>query len=536
MRGPTHHAESHPRYAELHYTPLGKSLSRLWQPWPEIYLDLPWRITAGRPLPLLLAFADAHRFPVRLLALELTLADPRGRLTQQRRDLDIRLETPVGGLVLLELELEDPGTWELWADLRAERLPGPGGAAGQEILFRNHLARGLPEEPLRVRVDRTPPPLLPGMVQGDPHVHSSATRDMIEFGPPPELLRRAARALDLDWFALTDHSYDLDDGVENPRRADPALPIWRRQQEWLAAAAATPGPFVMGGEECSVGGVGGGILHLLLLAPDRFWPGSADGGESWLPRRPEWRLPALLEALAGSGCLPVSAHTGERPGAGERWLLRRRSWRGEDMALLTAHQVLSGGLGAAFRAGRRLWLEQLARGRPAVILAGGDSHGHFSLGRSVHVPAWSLGWGRSQLFGRHRSACLLAAGEALAPPASDQPDQRPRRLLAELEAGRTLLTDGPLLWFTGGGQTCLGGILAGGGSHLHVRLRDDAGPLRWLRLWGGAAAGETLLAEWRKLPPTAELPLSSAWRAHRWLRAELRQADGFAMTNAVRPD
>jgi hypothetical protein len=387
-------------------------------------------------------------------------------------------------------------------------------------------------------VDACSLPRLPGLALGDPHVHSSGTRDMIEFGPPPALLRAAARAVELDWFALTDHSYDLDDAPDDWRRRDPALPAWRAQQDWLAAAARWPGPFVMAGEECSVGGLGGGVLHLLLLNPDRFWPGSADGGESWLPRRPEWRLPALLEALRGTGCLPVSAHTGELPGAGERLLLNRRAWRAGDVALLSAHQVLSGGLGEAFRCGRRLWLEQLGQGRETAILAGGDSHGHFSLGRSVRVPGLSLGWGRGQLFGRYRSAVLLEddAAARLDPPPPGVPDLRSALLVEELAAGRVLLTDGPLLWFAeAGGAPCLGGALPrADGLRLCLRTHADAGPLRWVRLHGGGPAGEALLGEWQGLGPEAELPLDPSWRRCRWLRAEARQADGFAMTNACR--
>lgn len=528
-----------PRYAELHDAPLGRGLSRLWQPWPEIYLDLPWRVTLGRPLPLLLAWADAHRFPVRLLELEIILASPHGRLTRRRLELDLRLESPLGGAIPLELgaELDEPGLWQAWVDGRVERLPGGPGAVGQGLRFRNQLARVFPEEPLCTRVDALPPPVLPGLVRGDPHTHSSGTRDMVEFGPPPELLRAAARALELDWFALTDHSYDLDDATDDWRRRDPALPAWQAQQAWLREAAACPGPFALAGEECSVGGLGGGILHLLLLQPDTFYAGSADGGESYLPRRPEWRLPALLEALRDSGCLPVSAHTGERPGAGERLLLRRRAWRADDMRLLAAHQILSGGTGADFAAGRGLWRGLLAEGRDTAILAGGDSHGHFSLGRSVQVPGFSVGWGRGQLFGRYCSAvCLEGGSQTLLPPAPGAADTRAARLLAELEAGRCLLGDGPLLWFEDEqGARHLGGELPRGSRlTLHARPHPAGGPLRSLRLWAGSATGEILLGEWVPDSDDPAFALAPAAPSCLWVRAELRQQGAFAMTNALR--
>jgi len=529
------HLSGNPCYAELHGAPLGKRCSRLWQPWPSCYLDLPWRVTLGKRIPLLAAWSGAHRFPLRLCEVQLTLADPGGVLHHQRHDLSVDLRGVVGGQVLLDLQLDQPGLWQVWADVRAERLPGPHGATGMGVRFRNHLAPFLPEEPLQVRVDRQGPPRLPGMVQGDPHVHSSATRDMVEFGPPPHLLREAARSLDLDWFALTDHSYDLDDDPVDWHRNDPALPVWKAQQEWIRQAAVSQGPFVLAGEECSVGGVGGGILHLLLLAPTRFWPGGADGGEGWRPRRPEWRLPALMEALQDSGTLAVSAHTGERPGAGERWLLRRRAWKGRDMALVQGHQILSGGVGAAFQAGLDLWRGELAQGRFSPILAGGDSHGHFSLGRSVRVPALSLGWGRGQLFGRYRSAVLLQEGESLALEGNGE-DRRSARLVEELASGRVLLGDGPLLHaVSGGGHPVLGGPLGGSRPWLRMEQHTAAGPLRSLRLFGGDGDGERLVHEWSDLPQEAMLPFPADWQRWRWLRAELRQAQGFAMSNAWWP-
>lgn len=536
MRALPRHLEGPLRYAEVHGLPMGARFSRLWQPWPEICLDLPWRAMRGEAVPLLAAWADAHRFPLRLCEVELTLASPSGQLSTRRQAMDLRLEEVVGGQVLLELELEEPGLWQLWADVRVERLPGPHGVAGQTLRFRNQLLPAMPEEPLLVRVDAHPMPRLPGLAHGDPHVHSSATRDMIEFGPPPELLRRAARTLDLDWFALTDHSYDLDDDPRDWHAHDPSLPVWEAQQDWIRAAAASPGPFVLPGEECSVGGVGGGILHLLLLAARRFWPGSADGGEGWRPRRPEWRLPALMEALRDSGSLAVSAHTGERPGLGERLLLRRRSWRAADMPFVQGHQILSGGLGGAFRHGLDLWRQELAQGRMAPILAGGDSHGHFSLGRSVRIPGRSLVWGRQQLFGRYRSAVLLGEGESLRPVADLGQDRRGARLVEELAGGRVLLTDGPLLHaVSGGGHPVLGGPLMGQRPWLHARLHADAGPLLWLRLWGGGPGGELLLQEWRGVSQDGLEPFPVDWQRWRWLRAELRQKDAMALSNAWWP-
>lgn len=523
-----------PRYPELHYAPLGRRLSRLWQPWPELFLDLPWRAEAGAAVPLLAAWADAHRFPVRLLRLDLLLVSPRGRVERQTRELDLVLDGQVGGAVLERLVLEEPGLWQVWADVELERRPGTTGVAGQRLRCRNQLAPGLPEEPLTCRVDAEPPPRLPGLVACDLHVHSSATRDMVEFGPPPDLLREAARTLGLDVFALTDHSYDLDDAVDDWNRHDPDLPVWWAQQEWIRAANATPGPFVLDGEECSVGAAAGGILHLLLLHPPHFVPGSADGGEGGRPRRPEWRLPALLEALQGSACLPAAAHSAEVPGRGERLLLRRRAWSREDLRLVPAHQALSGGRGPDGETVLAGWVDCLAAGGRPALLAGSDCHGAFSLDRRVRRPLVRLDQDQGRRFGDGTSQVLLPPG-ALAVPAPC--GDRAGLLLDELRAGRVLTGNGPLLAFADARDTPIlgGGVDPERTLRLRAWLPAASGKRGRVRLLAGSGTGERVLMDQELDGPYGEWPLGDPWSGARWLRAELRMPGGWACTGALFP-
>jgi hypothetical protein len=524
-----------PRYPELHYAPLGRRLSRLWQPWPELFLDLPWRVDAGRPLPLLAVWADARRFPVRLLRLELTLVSPRGQVERRAADLDLRLDGQVGGAVLERLVLEGAGLWQVWADVELERLPGGVGVAGQRLRFRNQLAPGLPEDPLTCRVDAAPPPRLPGLVACDIHVHSSATRDMVEFGPPPDLLREAAAVLGVDAFALTDHSYDLDDAPDDWSRNDPSLPVWHAQQEWIRAANATPGPFVLDGEECSVGGDAGGVLHLLLLHPPQFVAGSADGGEGVWPRRPEWRLSGLLEALEGSGCLPVAAHSAEVPGRSERWLLRRRAWSADELRRVPALQALSGGRGPWRDDALAGWVDCLRAGGRPTLLAGSDSHGAFSLDRRVRRPLWRLEQDAGRRFGDGVSHVLLPA-PALSPPAGGA-DPRAALLLDEMRAGRVMTGNGPLLAFVDAAErVALGGPVAGGGAlRLRAWLPEACGPAGTLRVLAGSTDGERERLVVEIQGPSREIVLKDPWSRASWLRAELRMPGGWACTGALLP-
>jgi hypothetical protein len=169
-------------------------------------------------------------------------------------------------------------------------------------------------------------------------------------------------------------------------------------------------------------------------------------------------------------------------------------------------------------------------------LAGGDSHGSFSLNRQLHSPLLRLGWNRQGLFGAYRSSVLLPP-DALTAVAAGQPDLRASRLLGELGAGRVLLGNGPLLWFEdAAGRPWLGGRLTESGPlRLCARLPQAGGAQARLRLFAGGDQGEQVWTEhtvegtdWSRLLP-------DPWTSRKWLRADLQQADGYAMTNALRP-
>jgi hypothetical protein len=507
------------RYAELHYAPFGKGLSRLWQPWPEVYLDIPHRVTLGQPLPLLAAWADAHRFPCTLESFSCQLVSPSGRILHKALDEigSIPLDERQGGAVLTQFELDEAGEWQIWVDAQARSLSGT-------QRFRNQLAKAFEGEwPLIVRVESEPLPRMEGLMAGDPHVHSAGTFDMIEFGPPPDLLLAAARALELDWFALTDHSYDLDDALDDVRRQDPALPRWQAQQDWIRTRNPETDPLVIPGEELSIEGLGGGILHLLLLAPDQFYFGSADGGESALRRKSEWQLPALLERLRDTGCLPVSAHTCEEPGLGERLVLGRRRWEAADMRLLSCQQILSAAANQDFRDGLGISLDLMRQGLSQSWLAGNDSHGHFSIGRSIRWPGRSVSQGRGQLFGRFRSMVLARPDQ----------DRLQQAVLEECAAGRVLLSTGPLLSFEDhSGQRAFGGAWQGAGElELQARLTAHQ-PEGFLRVFREDQGQEKLIFE---QPVSRDATLKLEMPTRGWLRAELDCGTEEAYTNPLLP-
>ncbi len=546
------------RYAELHYLAGGLPFSGLHQPWPEIYIDAPWRLEAGRRLPLFIVVRDADKYPCRVDDLELHSVDPDGVIRSEKLPGCWEFGGRIEGRTAALIDVAAPGDWDFYLEGTARSLSGKGPPPRR---FRNQLARGFPEEPLRVRVADRPLPALPGLCRGDPHVHSSATLDQVEFGAPPELIKSCAEACGVHWFALTDHSYDLDDRLDDHLRNDPGLPVWHGQQSELRRINRENGPLAIPGEEVSCRGVDGDTLHLLVLDPPRFFRGRADSGESLFRGPRDHGLEELLEILSGHRALPVSAHTGEKPGRLERLVLGRRAWRLEDLDGLACHQLLSGALDGAFRRGLELWRSLLRSGRTSFALAGGDAHGDFNLSRRIRSPLLSVEHSRRNLFGRYCSAVIaprgtLDAGGVLPNEADRNPSEQEhgdpegatrelpgvrgkqvRGVLEELGAGRCLLGDGPLLWYADSAELIslggCGGDLDHGSLKLRALVTRESGVIERVRLWRGGPAGEECAGEWTPAALEFEISIDPPRGAPGWLRAELRCRDGFAMTNPV---
>ncbi len=489
-------------YAELHYRPAGRGA--LFLPWPALYADVPCRLTPGEDLPLLISVRHADRWPCRLHSLRLLLVDPEGRLSERAIEGEWRLGKHMEALVPARIPLPRPGSWEFLLDGVLE-------ADGRRLPFRNQSSPAFPEESLRCEVLAVPDPGLPGLRWGDCQVHGSATRDMVEFGAPLPLLKEAARALALDWFCLTDHSYDLVRGQRDTQR-DPAFPRWRELQQESAEQNAAGGPRALVGEELSCAGLRGGVLHLLLLGQRTLLEGGSDGGGRFPWSRPEHGLRQALDLLDGEA-LAIASHPGEKPSLLERAVLLRRDWRGEDLRQLEHWQICNGGHREEWRRGLRQAIRLWGEGRRGLLLAGNDSHGSFSINREVRIPSRSVIQHRRHLFGNWRSGIF----------------RQPGLELAALRSGPVLLGNGPLLWFGSEEGPC-------GADQAACRLRwqvpERCGRPIEVDLLQGDGNGESVIQRMVDAPARGELSLPGI-RKDGWLRAELRSPRGEALTNPL---
>jgi len=451
-------------YAETHYR-FKYFFSRLKKAEPEILADMPHSLEPSSALPVLLLVKDADRYPVEILTVTANVFH-EGTLRTSALLNDAQWKA-------------DEKFWH-----RIASIPFTGGLAGLfgffdiEIVIRyavngdmrecrNDNYRSASHRNYRVYRAKDPTPSFPEWIQGDAHTHSSYTDDQVEFGSPIGAAVELCTAMGQSFFCVTDHSYDLDDAVDNYLVNDPALPKWTAFQDEVDAVNARNTAFaVVRGEEVSCGNSLGRNVHMLLYGTRKFFHGSGDGAEHWFHTEPEHRIPDVLGAM-DEHTVAYAGHPSEKTPFLQWLLIRRGTWAMPDMSheRLSGIQILNGEFNRAFRNGLEAWKRLLLDGRKVFIAGGNDAHGNFNSFRQIGIPFFTIREWDKQLFGKIRTGLHApVAGEA--------------QVLNALRTGRTFITSGPAVIAEvigeDGATAGLGGSIAC--THATVRVRARSTP------------------------------------------------------------
>lgn len=414
-------------YAETHYRfPYFFSLLRKSE--PEIIADAPHRLEPGSFLPVLILIKDADLFPCTLSQVSSVIRKD-GEAIQQRQHLVGQLQLGKKyHTYVLQLDVRGMKGW-IDVDIQFSLI-----VQGIEKRYHNDNHRFSSRKPLRVYLANDPLPRFADLFLGDPHMHSTYTEDQVEFGSPLSESRTMAKAMGLSFFCVTDHSYDLDDCVDNYLRNDERVPKWLLlQSEIDQLNFRSENVVIVRGEEVSCMNARNRNVHLLLLGQRDFVRGSGDSAEEWLQTKSEHTVPEAL-ALRTDGSSAYAAHALESVPWLQRLLLRRGQWTDVDLSCkgLTGMQILNGKIDEGFERGRESWIRQLLLGRRMYALAGNDAHGNFNRFRQIGIPFVSMRESREHLFGKMRTG-VFVDGEL-----------SEHGILNSLLAGRSILTDGPI--------------------------------------------------------------------------------------------
>jgi hypothetical protein len=477
-------------YAETHYR-FKYFLSFLKKSEPEILADLPHRLDPDAALPILLLIKDSHHYPVDLTKVRIEISQEGKKLFTMENGLPsaLRIAEPLWWKIIpvfFDNQLRD--TFEFFdVDVYFDYT-----VKGKHRSCKNDNYRTSSKKSFRVYRSANKLPSFPGWIQGDAHTHSSYTNDQVEFGSPLEASVELCMAMGLSFFCATDHSYDLDDKVDDYLTNDPDLSKWKSFQKEVDRINSQREDFVIvRGEEVSCFNRAERNVHLLLWGTRRFFAGSGDSAERWFRTNAEYSIADIL-SKKDEAVVAYAGHPTETAPFFQRLFIRRGEWSLDDMSErgLAGIQIMNGEAGRSFTYGLECWSQLLLRGERIFIAAGNDAHGNFNRFKQIGIPFFTIREKEVQLFGKMRTAVesnTLSEGA----------------LLESLRRGESIITNGPLVIFTildeNGDAAKIGGTTFGVRLQLHILAKssEEFGSFDTLRIFLGrvGSEAETVLEE-----------------------------------------
>jgi len=414
-------------YAEIHYRIPGL-FSRYFRKEPEIIADIPHRLDPEQPLPILILIKDAHLFPVILLQITAVLY-------HDNQQFEILKNNP--GNLLIDKSL--------WYKLFNVNLPELSKNSARIDVIISYEINGkiktihndnyalTTQHPFEIIIDRDPLPGKENWYFGDLHYHSFYSNDQVEFGAPLDVTKQIAKTMGIDFFAVTDHSYDLDDFPDNYLQNDPLLSKWFIMWDTVTTINKEEKSFIIiPGEELSAGNVKNQNIHFLLLNNHDFFHGSGDSAEKWFRIKPEWQIHNVIPKLRATG-LAIAAHPETNPPLLQRFLINRGKWLEKDYMVKGLHgiQMWNGVKNHFLKRGIKKWVMLLLKGKRLSLFAGNDAHGNFNRFRQLGTPFLTMRENTHEIFAKARTGVYIEKDFSL------------NNLVDSIRNGRVIVTDGP---------------------------------------------------------------------------------------------
>ena len=429
-------------YPELHYH-WGLLYPLYFRKLPEIIADVSYRIDVSREssIPIMLTVKDAHKYPIIIDFLDIHI------ISQAKNKCIYKEKVPIEKLFDTKFTSKiftiqnDPLGIEQKVEIKisiAAHKPNK----KKQLIFQNDNLPGLHTR-LFTYLSASPLPKKENWFAGEAHYHSYYTDDQVEFGGDIKGAVELARRMNIDWFFVTDHSYDLDDTEDNYLKNDPAIPKWEKLKNEVTLLQQREKYPIFYGEELSCGNAEKKNVHFLIINNENFIPGYGDSAEKWFRNKPTHSIGDACK-IANENSLKIGAHTFEKNNNPiNTFLLNRGTWHEQDVKEnnITYLQIINKKNKKHIVHAKKKWVELLLKGYKVIAIAGNDAHGYFNCKREVHIPFVSLSLSRDQVFGQCKTY-IKADSKALTPD----------NFFAEFRKNRTVMSDGIFGSFTLNGQ------------------------------------------------------------------------------------
>ena len=411
-------------YPEIHYRFKYFPFSFYFKKEPEIIIDLPYKTIKGKKVPVFLIVKNGDKYPVKIVSLHFNFLFNDKSQFEQMVASDIDINFSIFQQSFFFDFPDKKGETKLLCTVTVEINGKRKEYVNDNFNFKEK------ELSFFLNDDEE---LFEGMVQGDLHYHSDHTADQVEFGAPLLSVKECGLALGLDFVFVTDHSYDLDDCVNNYLQNDPNIPIYRKMKKECQEISDEHFQLI-NGEEVTVRNQRGRNVHLVLAGEEKFYHGSGDSAEKWTERNSKFSINEIAADVSNQALL-MAAHPFTPTPLLEFLLIKRGEWQDEDIAQkrIDLIQILNGEKDDGFWLGRKKWIKMLLSGDKRYIGAGNDAHGNFSCFRQISLPMFKMVKLDRQLFGRCRTV-VSSLNEK-------------KELLSKLKAGNSYITEGPHLDF-----------------------------------------------------------------------------------------
>ncbi|MCK4903234.1 MAG: CehA/McbA family metallohydrolase [Candidatus Marinimicrobia bacterium] len=414
-------------YLEIHYRLKYFPFSRYFKREPEIYADAPHRIGSGQDLPISLIVKDANKYPITLKNVHIKIVNEN----DVTLEIDYKYNKKLNELWFEEIYYIDhtklSGNLKIWCKILFDRKD-------KKRTVINHNVKTSEVFPLITQVDKDPLPGSEFFLWGDLHYHSNYTEDFIEFGAPLKSTKSAATALGLDFIAITDHSYDLDDKYGSWNESDPGLKKWNDSRHEIVNLNKSDSTLLIPGEEISTRNKNGKIVHTLMLNNPNYIHGSGDSGEKPLKKYSEHTVEEVIN-MHTNDSLVLAAHPFYKFPKPHQILLNRGCWSEDDCnnPNLTGLQILNGDIQHILNQQLNTWIKLLLSGNKIYIYAGNDAHGNFNRYHQANVPMLFTKQYDSYVLGKCRTGLI------------NNCDLNVDDIVINLKAGKCIITNGPAI-------------------------------------------------------------------------------------------